>query len=111
MQRLHGSQLMGYGDPPGYGPLRSAVADYLAMSRGLRCRLEQVIILTSSRQALQLLAMLFLDPGDEVWLETPGYPGARNAFLTAGARCRGVPLDSEGAQTQPGAAKLLYLTP
>ncbi|WP_311791562.1 MULTISPECIES: PLP-dependent aminotransferase family protein [Pantoea] len=111
VQRAEGSQLMGYGDPLGYLPLRSAVADYLALSRGMRCRPEQVIILTSSQQALQLLAMMFLDPGDEVWLETPGYPGARNAFVAAGARCRGVPLDSEGAQLQSGAAKLLYLTP
>lgn len=111
VQRSYGSQLMGYGDPLGYLPLRGAIADYLALSRGMRCRPEQVIILTSSQQALQLLAMMFLDPGDEVWLETPGYPGARNAFLAAGARCRGVPLDDEGAIVQRGAARLLYLTP
>jgi GntR family transcriptional regulator/MocR family aminotransferase len=33
---------------------------------------------------------MLLDAGDEVWLEEPGYPGARNAFLAAGARLRGV---------------------
>lgn len=111
LQRELGSQLMGYGDPQGYLPLRQAVADYLALSRGLRCQPQQVIILTSSQQALQLLAMLLLDAGDEVWLETPGYRGARNAFLAAGARLHGVPLDEQGAVIQPGAARLLYLTP
>lgn len=111
VQRASGAALMRYGDPLGYRPLREAVADYVALARGVRCLPEQVVILTSSQQALQLLAMMFLDPGDEVWLEEPCYPGARNAFLTAGARCRGLPLDAEGAAPVAGSAKLLYLTP
>ncbi|MDI9220061.1 PLP-dependent aminotransferase family protein [Pantoea sp. EA-12] len=111
VQRQIGSQLMGYGDPLGYPPLRQAVADYLALSRGVRCTAEQVVMLTSSQQALQLLALMFLDNHDEVWLEDPGYPGARNAFLAAGARCRAMPLDSEGAVPLSGHAKLVYLTP
>lgn len=111
VQRRLGSQVMGYGDPLGYRPLRQAVADYLALSRGVRCSAEQVVMLTSSQQALQLLALMFLDNDDEVWLEEPGYPGARNAFLAAGARCRAMPLDSEGAIPLSGRAKLVYLTP
>jgi GntR family transcriptional regulator / MocR family aminotransferase len=111
VQRSLGSKVMGYGDPCGYPPLRQAVADYLALSRGLRCEAGQVMILTSSQQALQLLALMFLDSGDDVWLEEPGYPGARNAFLAAGAHCRAMPLDAEGALPLTGRAKLVYLTP
>lgn len=111
VQRSLGSQVMGYGDPGGYAPLRQALADYLALSRGVRCSAEQVLILTSSQQALQLLALMFLDSGDDVWLEEPGYPGARNAFLAAGARCRAMPLDAAGAVPLDGNAKLVYLTP
>ncbi|MDZ7277805.1 PLP-dependent aminotransferase family protein [Pantoea eucrina] len=111
VQRTLGSRAMGYGDPLGYAPLRQAVADYLALARGVRCSAEQIVILTSSQQALQLLAMLFLDSGDSVWLEEPGYPGARNAFVAAGATCRAMPLDSEGAVPLEGSAKLVYLTP
>lgn len=111
VQRSLGSRAMGYGDPLGYAPLRQAVADYLALSRGVRCSAEQIVILTSSQQALQLLAMLFLDSGDTVWLEEPGYPGARNAFVAAGATCRAMPLDSDGAVPLDGSARLVYLTP
>ncbi len=111
VQRALGSQVMGYGDPLGYAPLRQAVADYLALSRGVRCTAEQVIMLTSSQQALQLLALMFLDAEDEVWLEEPGYRGARNAFLAAGARCRAMPLDDQGALPLSGRAQLVYLTP
>ncbi|MGK3141437.1 PLP-dependent aminotransferase family protein [Pantoea sp. C2G6] len=111
VQRSLGSAAMGYGDPCGYLPLRSAIADYLALSRGVACQPEQVIILTSSQQALQLLAMMFVDPGDEVWMEEPGYPGARSALLAAGARLRGIAVDAEGAVPAAGSAKLMYLTP
>ena len=111
VQRRSGTSVMGYGDPLGYWPLRQAVAEYLALSRGVRCTAEQVVMLTSSQQALQLLALMFLDNDDEVWLEEPGYPGARNAFLAAGARCRAMPLDSEGAIPLSGRASLVYLTP
>ncbi|WP_336778081.1 MocR-like pyridoxine biosynthesis transcription factor PdxR [Pantoea sp. USHLN256] len=111
VQRSLGSKVMGYGDPLGLPSLRRAVADYLALSRGVRCSAEQVVMLTSSQQALQLLALMFLDAGDEVWLEEPGYPGARNAFLAAGANCRAMPLDAEGAVPLNGSAKLVYLTP
>lgn len=111
VQRSLGSAAMGYGDPCGYLPLRRALADYLALSRGVHCQPEQVMILTSSQQALQLLALMLLDAGDEVWLEEPGYPGARNAFLAAGARLRAIGLDDQGAVPIDGSAKLMYLTP
>ncbi|PZL89162.1 GntR family transcriptional regulator [Pantoea sp. ARC270] len=111
VQRSLGSAAMGYGDPCGYLPLRSAIADYLALSRGMQCQPEQVIILTSSQQALQLLAMMFVDPGDDVWIEEPGYPGARNALLAAGAKVHGITVDAEGAVPGHGSAKLMYLTP
>jgi len=111
VQRALGSAAMGYGDPCGYLPLRSALADYLSLARGVVCQPEQVIILTSSQQALQLLAMMLIDPGDEVWMEEPGYPGARNAFLAAGAKVRGIEVDAEGALPASGSAKLMYLTP
>lgn len=111
VQRTLGSTAMGYGDPCGYLPLRTAIADYLSLARGVVCQPEQVIILTSSQQALQLLSMMLVDPGDEVWMEEPGYPGARNAFLAAGARVRGIAVDGEGALPADGGAKLMYLTP
>lgn len=111
VQRALGSAAMGYGDPCGYLPLRSALADYLSLARGVVCQPEQVIILTSSQQALQLLAMMLIDPGDEVWMEEPGYPGARNAFLAAGAKVRGIEVDAEGALPASGSARLMYLTP
>ncbi|KGT91836.1 GntR family transcriptional regulator [Erwinia typographi] len=104
---------MRYGPPQGVTLLQEAVARYLGQSRGVRCEPEQVMVLTSSQQALQMLALLLCDPGDEVWLEEPGYSGARNAFISAGARIGTMPLDEEGATIPdiPAPARLVYLTP
>src|SRR6185312_10303630 len=76
-RRLRGSasSFMGYGDPAGEPALRAAIASYLAQSRGVRCTMDQVIVLTSSQQALHLVATVLTDPGDTVWLEDPGYRG------------------------------------
>ncbi|HEY8023177.1 MAG TPA: PLP-dependent aminotransferase family protein [Burkholderiaceae bacterium] len=113
--RREGRDLLGYGDPQGLARLRAAIAHYLNQSRGVRCSADQVLVLTSSQQALQLIATLLLDAGDTVWVEDPGYEGARTAFSAAGAHLAAVPVDADGmdlAQAPVGAApRLIYLTP
>jgi GntR family transcriptional regulator/MocR family aminotransferase len=104
---------MGYGDPQGHEGLREAIAAYLNASRGLHCRPEQVLVLSSSQQALQLIAHLLLDEGDRVWQEEPGYRGAATVWAAAGAELQAVPVDAEGLPPNApyAAPKLVYLTP
>lgn len=111
--RLNGTALMGYGDPQGYPPLREAIAGYVSQTRAVNCDARQVIVLTSSQQALQLIATLLLSPGDNVWIEEPGYCGAANAFLSAGAQLVPVATDSDGLRPSADlpAPRLIYLTP
>jgi len=109
--RRQGAALMGYGDPQGHAPLRTAIAHYLAQSRGVRCDASQVVVVTSSQQALVLLANLLLDPGDSVALEDPGYLGARTAFAAAGARLVAAPVDAGGMRIPDVPARLAYVTP
>ena len=105
-----------YGDPEGYRPLREAVATYLAGARGVQCEPDQIIINTSSQQALDIAVRVLTDPGDAVWLEEPGYLGARGAFTAAGLSLVPVPVDDEGLQVEKGIelapnARLAYVTP
>nr|WP_261285062.1 PLP-dependent aminotransferase family protein [Serratia proteamaculans] len=111
--RLRGETLMRYGDPQGYLPLREAIAGYVSQTRGVNCDAQQVLVLTSSQQALQLIATLLLDHGDKVWLEEPGYRGARNAFTSAGAELVPVSVDEAGMRPdeQLPTPRLIYLTP
>ena len=103
-------------DPAGESMLRVAIAEYLATARGVRCTAEQVFVLNGAQQALHLVAQLLLDPGDRVWIEEPGYVGARVAFEAAGARLVPVPIDEDGfdvtaAMRLARDARLAYVTP
>jgi len=114
--RLLGPESMTAGEPAGLRALREAVAAHLATARGVRCDWRRVLVFSSTQQALDLTARLLLDEGDGVWLEEPGYLGARAAFESAGARVHPVPVDAEGLQVEVGMshaprARLAYVTP
>jgi GntR family transcriptional regulator/MocR family aminotransferase len=107
---------MAYGNAMGYLPFREAVAEYLGAVRGVRCESSQILVTTGSQQGLQLSAQILLDPKDRVWMEEPGYPGARQAFMTAGAQLIPVPVDHEGMNvpeiiSRGGKARAVYVTP
>jgi GntR family transcriptional regulator/MocR family aminotransferase len=108
--------LLAGGESLGYRPLREAVAGYLNTSRGVKCSAEQVLIISGVQEALDRTAHLLLNPGDAVWIEEPGYPGAANAFRAVGAKLCPVPVDSEGLQVEKGGKRwptprLIYATP
>ncbi|WNG51446.1 PLP-dependent aminotransferase family protein [Archangium minus] len=114
--RQTGTQLLSYGETAGWRPLREAVAAHVGTSRGVRCDWRQVLIVTSTQQALDLVARLLLEEGDAVWMEEPGYLGARTAFSATGARLIPVPVDEEGLRVDEGLsrapkARLAYVTP
>lgn len=105
-----------YGDPMGYLPLREAIAEYLGTVRAVRCDAEQILITTGSQQGLQICANVLLDAGAPVWIEEPGYPGARQACRTIGAELVPVPVDEEGLNVTEGIrlcgdARAVYITP
>jgi GntR family transcriptional regulator / MocR family aminotransferase len=103
-------------DSLGYRPLRQAICDYVGRLRAVRCEPDQVLIVCGAQQALYLCAHTLLDPGESVWMEDPGYPRARAAFLSAGLKVIPVPVDSEGLIVSAGkqidpAPRLVFTTP
>lgn len=114
--RLASREMLLAGDVLGYRPLREAIAAHLGSTRGVVCDADQVMIVSGTQQALDLIARITLDPGDEVWMEDPGYPGASAIFRAAGAKIVPIPVDANGMKISEGlkrapAAKLAYLTP
>jgi GntR family transcriptional regulator / MocR family aminotransferase len=110
------TNLLAGGEALGYRPLREAVAEYLNTSRGVKCSADQVLIISGVQEALDRTAHLLLNPGDPVWLEEPGYPGAASTFHAVGAKICAVPLDAEGLDLEAGrkrwpAPRLVYVTP
>lgn len=100
--RSIGSWLLAEKDHRGYRPLREAIAHYLGSSRGVGCTADQVIIVSGIQQGLDLLARVLLTDGARIWMEDPGYFGARLAFENAAARLVPVPVDSEGISVEAG---------
>jgi GntR family transcriptional regulator/MocR family aminotransferase len=111
--RRSGTAHMVGGDPLGLPALRHEIVRHVAMARGVRCAPDQVLVVGSTQEALDLVARVVLDPGDAVLMEDPGYPSARAAFLASGARVHPVPVDAEGVRVAAGptSARLLYVTP
>jgi GntR family transcriptional regulator/MocR family aminotransferase len=113
LRRVSRSQLMGC-DPLGYPPLREALAEYLSRSRGVKCVPEQVAILSGVQEALDLVARLFLNPGDRVCMENPGYSGAALVFRAFGAKISAVGLDEQGIRIEnlpTRGVRFIYVTP
>jgi GntR family transcriptional regulator/MocR family aminotransferase len=113
LRRASTSLLLGC-DPMGYLPLREAVADYLNASRGVKCAPAQVAIVSGVQEALDLAARLFLNPGDRVCMEDPGYTGASIVFSAFGARIAREPVDDEGMVVRAAGlrgSRLVYVTP
>jgi GntR family transcriptional regulator/MocR family aminotransferase len=94
--------LLTYGRPEGYGPLRRLIAERLSVTRAVRCEAGQVIVVSGAQQGIELAARVLLDPGDEAWVEDPGYPGTWGALLGAGVRVAPVPVDGEGLRVEVG---------
>jgi GntR family transcriptional regulator/MocR family aminotransferase len=108
--------MLNYGDPLGYEPLRREIALYLADARGVRCEPSQVIIVSGAQKAIGLAAMVLLDPGDTVWMEDPGYVTMRELIRAYGVRVAAIPVDRDGLDVKSGiarapAARMAVVTP
>ncbi len=109
------TMLSRYGSAAGFDPLREAVADYVGRLRDVRCTAGQVVIVSGMQQALDILARLLLDQGDEVLVETPGYTDAFDLFRTFGARLRPLAVDDHGFPVEKipadSSARFAFVTP
>lgn len=117
----YGAQVLQYSVTDGIVELRTWVADHLSSRPGggqfIR---ENVMIVNGSQQGLDLIAKIFLDPGDHVVLESPSYLGAIQAFDAYQARYVTVDMDDDGmipesldhvlGRTEP-LPKFVYLVP
>jgi GntR family transcriptional regulator/MocR family aminotransferase len=91
-----------YQSQGGYAPLREAIAAHVAVSRGVRCTPDQVILTAGTQGAIDLAVRALVDPGDVVWVENPGHFGALGALLVAGAQLVPVPVDAQGMDVEAG---------
>jgi GntR family transcriptional regulator/MocR family aminotransferase len=109
-------ELLAHGEPLGFPPLRAALAAYVSRARGVRCQADQVVVTSGTQHSLDLVARLLLDPGDQVWMEDPGYAPVTSLLRSHGAKVVAVPVDTQGIDCADGRrrcplARLAYVTP
>ena len=114
--RRPGPELWAYGASNGLPELRAAIAAHAAAARGVRCSPDQVVITTSTQQAIELVVRLIANRGETAWVEDPGYPATRQGLRAAGLEIAGVPIDGEGLSLAAGLeiaprARLACVTP
>ena len=105
-----------YGNRMGSEALRETIASYLRTARSVHCTADQVMIVSGSQQALDITARVLLDSQSSVWVEEPGYQGAREVFALTGCRVIPVPVDQEGMDVAAGIrrcrkARAAFVTP
>lgn len=118
--RHEGARALQYGSSEGIGDLRVLVTELMAES-GVRLKPDDLILTTGAQQGLDLLAKIFLDPGDVVIAEGPTYVGALQAFSAYQPRIVSVSMDDGGMRMDEleavlrdvgrGGAKFIYTIP
>jgi aspartate aminotransferase len=90
------SGLTRYAPNAGLPELREALADKVTRRNGYEARPDQVVVTQGGIQALYLVLLALLEPGDEVLLPDPAWPNFRMIAHLLGARVLPYPLVSEG---------------
>lgn len=75
-----GNSVLQYSTTEGYLPLREFIATRYRKKQGLVVSPDEILITNGAQQALDLLGKVFIDPGDDIIIERPGYLGAIQAF-------------------------------
>lgn len=94
-----GSEILQYANSEGYLGLRQFIADRYRQKEGLDIAVEDILITTGSQQGLDLLGKTFLNEGDDLIIEEPGYLGAIQAFSLYRPRFYPVPVREGGMDT------------
>jgi 2-aminoadipate transaminase len=108
--RDSGSEALQYGSSEGRPKIRQVVVDLMG-EIGVRVKPDDLVITAGAQQALDLIAKIFLDPGDTIITEGPTYLGALQAFSAYQPNVVCIPMDAEGMRTDVLAAELKRLGP
>jgi 2-aminoadipate transaminase len=95
----HGSMALQYGGGQGHLALRERLLPLMA-AEGVEADPDDMVITAGAQQALDLVAKIFVDPGDEIVVEAPAYVGALSAFSVYEPRFLQVDVDDEGMMVE-----------
>lgn len=86
---------LNYIEPLGLHELRVIISNHLK-THGIDVKPSQLLIVSGSLQALQLISMSILKPGTKILVEEPSYIKSLNVFESNGMHMEGIPMDHMG---------------
>lgn len=89
-----------YGLTEGYTPLRDYLKKYMKDKYGIGSENDRLIITSGAQQVMDLAAKSLCNEGDVVICEAPSFIGSLNSFRSYNARLVGVPVESDGINTE-----------
>ena len=107
-----GRTLSSYGlrsGPQGYRPLRQFLAAKLKRATGMACTADDIMLVSGSLQALDLVNGALLERGDTAIVEKDNYQGTLTRLLRLGVKAVDIPLDRGGMRMDALAAALADL--
>ncbi|MDY0781424.1 PLP-dependent aminotransferase family protein [Tenacibaculum sp. IB213877] len=108
---------LSYSQSTGVKELKKSIANYLNVSRNIKCNPEQIVIVSGSLQSLYLITNALIDKGDSVVLENPVFPNVHSIFKSSQANLLPINLDHEGISIDQMNAlvekkpKIIHVTP
>jgi 2-aminoadipate transaminase len=95
----NGENVLQYSTTEGYLPLREYIAERYRKKKELEVDPDEILITNGSQQGLDLIGKIFLDKGDQIVIERPGYLGAIQAFSMYEPIFQSIPLLDDGIDT------------
>jgi 2-aminoadipate transaminase len=106
----YGASCLQYSLSQGILPLREVIA-LRATKAGTPTKAENLLITCGSQQGIELLARVFIEPGDYILCENPTYVGALQAFQYYQARYATVEMDDDGMLVDQAEEKIKKYKP
>lgn len=103
-----------YHDGQGEYGLRTEIARYLTLSRGVRCDPAQVVVGGAFVDSVNIIADLLRDDLQHMAIENPGYAVPRVVFERYGYDVMPIPVDENGLRIDEldrSGARAVYITP
>ncbi|MFD0693049.1 PLP-dependent aminotransferase family protein [Paenibacillus sp. GCM10027628] len=94
---LYGRKALQYSGSGGPGKILKWIQNR-SLVHGIQADLNQILVTYGSTQGIDLATRILVDPGDHVWVESPSFFSALQAFRTAEARITSFPIDEEGVR-------------
>jgi 2-aminoadipate transaminase len=110
--KREGKTLATYGlasGPQGYRPLREFITAKLKRDAGIHCAADDILVVSGSLQALDLVNQSLLARGDTVIMEQETYQGSLNRLTKLDVKVVGIPLDQDGMRIDALATALADL--